>query len=107
MAREEMCINHPDRPATLRCHQCHKPLCDECTRKDGGGAFCSAECSQKQQEFKAAYGGKDKVLKVKGGGLKKLIGLVVAVLILLAIGAKVLKIGICIKLLRIVTFGVL
>ena len=107
MAREEVCINHPDRPATLRCHQCHKPLCDECQRKDGNGVFCSVTCSQKYQEFRAAYGDKAKPLKVKGGVLKKLIGLIIAVLVVLFVGAKVLKIGVCIKLLHLVTAGIL
>ncbi|MFW6161462.1 MAG: B-box zinc finger protein [Planctomycetota bacterium] len=42
---QRYCLTHKDRPAVGLCHQCHKPLCEECRYDEAPqGLFCSREC---------------------------------------------------------------
>lgn len=82
MARELMCMNHPERPAETRCRQCQKPVCKECLKSDADGQFCSFQCSEDFKDFSArqkAGAGK------KGGLLKKLVLLVIVLVVLVVI----------------------
>jgi B-box zinc finger len=78
--RDELCLNHSDRPATTRCSSCHKPVCDECVVASGGGKFCSQACADRTANFQAHAAG----VKGKGGG-GKMVKLVVKVVILTVI----------------------
>ena len=42
-----VCLNHQDRIASGRCSLCLKPVCEECTIKEGNVIFCSEECKEK------------------------------------------------------------
>jgi len=99
VARQEFCINHPDRPAETRCRQCHKPICPECIKSDAGGQFCSFQCSEAYKDFQAREKPKDK----RGMGLiSKLVLLVVIAAVVVLVGAKVLHIGACKSILKLI-----
>ena len=51
MTRVSTCIHHPDREATTRCKQCHKPLCKECRVVSAEGVFCSESCRKELVAF--------------------------------------------------------
>lgn len=43
-----VCANHPDRPTTLRCNRCEKPICPKCAVQTPVGYRCK-ECVRGQQ----------------------------------------------------------
>ncbi|MCJ7514233.1 MAG: B-box zinc finger protein [Anaerolineales bacterium] len=43
-----VCANHPDRPTTLRCNRCEKPICTKCAVLTPVGYRCK-ECVRGQQ----------------------------------------------------------
>ena len=43
--KDQVCLNHTDRPAASRCETCFKPLCDDCIVETDGVHFCSSECA--------------------------------------------------------------
>ncbi len=47
------CLNHPNRPSTISCTQCQKPLCEECVRTTVDGNFCSASCQKQYIDFRS------------------------------------------------------
>jgi len=51
MGRAGYCINHPQRPADIRCIQCHKALCGDCVIRDEGDPFCSKKCASRYRAF--------------------------------------------------------
>ena len=55
MGRAGYCINHPGRPADIRCVQCHKPLCGDCVIRDEGNPFCSRRCASRYRTFYRSY----------------------------------------------------
>jgi len=88
MAAERKCFYHPNRDATSRCYQCHKPLCTECIYETADGKFCSKLCAEKHQNYKAAFSEtKNRVQKVTphGGLLKSIIALVILIAVVIAI----------------------
>ncbi len=96
-----VCVNHPDRAGTARCMCCHKPICNVCVVEDSGKTFCSQTCIENTARFRnfrpvrgPGFFGRLWGLIVSLGGLVLIAG------ILLAIGAKVLKIDFCINLLK-------
>ena len=99
-----ICVNHTNRAATTRCSSCHKPICDECVVKSGSAIFCSQRCLEGAARFNASF----KPQQGPGffGNLKNTVigvgGLVLLGAILVFVGAKILNIGICIKLLKMV-----
>lgn len=48
---ESACINHVHIPATVRCKQCSKPVCDTCIVPGPLGRYCSAACKEKHEHF--------------------------------------------------------
>jgi hypothetical protein len=42
--RNSVCLNHPERPASVRCSVCFKPVCEECAIRSEGSTFCSQAC---------------------------------------------------------------
>ncbi|MCF7853353.1 MAG: hypothetical protein K9N51_01035 [Candidatus Pacebacteria bacterium] len=48
--QDKVCRNHPDRPATERCDNCFKPLCEDCVLIRDGKPFCSERCFENQLE---------------------------------------------------------
>jgi len=49
------CANHPDRPTTLRCNRCNKPICSKCAVLTPVGYRCK-ECVRGQQAiFETAH----------------------------------------------------
>ena len=105
MERDSMCFFHTERPASSRCKQCRKPICDECAKTDANGRFCSFACSQKASDFQK----REQPKPLKHGGLVSKILPLVLVLVLAAgaiyVGAKFLKIAFCIKLLKMAGLG--
>ncbi len=96
------CVRHPDRPASARCHSCHKPVCADCVVQEGSNTFCSKTCRDNYVRFHGRY-----TPEGKPGCLSKLKNLVVGVLALavfggLAVyaGAKLLHVSLCIELLK-------
>ncbi len=55
MGRAGYCVNHPGRPADIRCTQCHKPLCGDCVIQDEGDPFCSKKCASRYRTFHRSY----------------------------------------------------
>jgi len=92
MAAARKCFYHATRDAVTSCYQCHKPLCQQCVQQMPNGKFCSTLCSEKHQDYKAAFSDtKAKVEKVThhGSMLRSIIALIVIIVVLIA----VLKIG--------------
>ena len=94
--REDVCPNHTDRPATTRCHQCHKPACEECTVVTEDGRFCSTQCARAYADFREAGKGAAKPGRSK---LRLIAGAILLLAVLLVVGAKVLNIEVCKKIL--------
>lgn len=44
------CYRHPDRETGLRCYNCHKPICMECTRKTPVGYICP-DCYREKEDI--------------------------------------------------------
>ena len=42
--KKQICINHPDRQASVRCFTCHRYICAECRKKYFHHIFCSFIC---------------------------------------------------------------
>ena len=76
------CMTHKSVPAKTHCHQCHRPVCDECISETSLGQFCSADCASKFAQFQARWKGGS---KPRGGLIKSLVGVVF--LIAIAMGA--------------------
>ncbi|MBI5725115.1 MAG: B-box zinc finger protein [Planctomycetes bacterium] len=93
MAKVDMCVNHADRRAVIRCRQCGKSICDLCVVEAAGAKCCSQECAGKFQQF-AARGG-TMIPKAKVGihpllkGLAGLIVLAAAAFIVLRLLGKI------------------
>ena len=47
---ELTCYNHPNRPTTLRCNQCDRPICASCAVRTPTGYRCK-ECVRGQQKI--------------------------------------------------------
>ena len=78
----ETCNVCHERPARLRCIQCHKPVCDICAHKDANGAFCTRTCGARYAEFQRA----NRPVKPAGSPLLvKLVGLIVGLIALAVI----------------------
>ena len=97
-----VCIRHTERTATARCFTCHKPLCDECELKVEAGSFCSKSCTDNYAKFNARFQSEPRP------GLFALLRKLVVTCLFLAglavlavfIGAKFLKFGFCMELLK-------
>lgn len=50
------CVNHPDRPTTLRCNRCERPICSSCAVRTPVGYRCK-ECVRGQQAVFETAGG--------------------------------------------------
>jgi len=79
---DRKCVVCHDRPATFRCIQCHKPVCDDCAFKTENGAFCGRECATNYREFMRAQAS---TAKRSGGLVKPLIGLIILAAIVAAV----------------------
>jgi hypothetical protein len=97
-----VCMNHPEREATSRCHTCHKPLCTDCSIEDATNTFCSIKCEENYRKFAGR-----KVVEKGPGILARLWGWTMTLLFLAGllavgvfIGARFLNIGFCIDLLK-------
>lgn len=71
MGRTETCLKHPDRPAVIRCPQCHKPLCAQCVISTTEGKFCSRVCSDKAAAFRTAAASQAETVDSPVGGAVK------------------------------------
>lgn len=75
---ERYCLTHKDRLAVGLCHQCHKPVCEECRYDEAPeGLFCSRECYDKYLAYHSR-----KQQPVKGSRLKSLVvGLILLIVL--------------------------
>ncbi|MCY3023421.1 MAG: B-box zinc finger protein [Planctomycetota bacterium] len=97
-----ICVNHTNRAATARCVTCHKPLCAECIVKVKGSTYCSQTCADNAARFNAGF------RPERGPGLfasiknliVSLVGLAIGLAVLVGIGAYVLNIGFCQKIIK-------
>ncbi len=48
-AFELTCYRHPDRPTSLRCYSCHRPICISCAKKTPVGYICP-ECQREAED---------------------------------------------------------
>jgi len=91
---QRFCLEHTDRPAIGLCHQCHKPICEECRYDEAPeGLFCSRECYDRHLAYHSR-----KPPEIKGSRLKSMaVGcliLLVVVAVLAALADRVLGIPI-------------
>ena len=79
------CINHPGVDAAARCKQCNKPVCSACVVKGPTGNFCSQACKEKHETFVQRAATMDSMRRPStlGTKLKRLIGKLIVILILL------------------------
>jgi hypothetical protein len=89
MARDTICRVCHERPASLRCKHCGKPVCDECSFKGKDGVFCSRKCASDYSEYQDSE--KPAPVKRRGSLLRKII---ILALILAAILFALFKLGI-------------
>lgn len=81
------CLSHPGVEAVGRCKQCGKPFCNACKVLGPTGLFCSEACKSKHETFVQ----RAQQLESKKGSVsimakvRKLLGNVVAIIILLII----------------------
>lgn len=79
------CINHPGVEAAARCKQCNKPVCSACVVKGPTGNFCSQACKERNESFVQRAATLDSMRRPStfGTKLKRLVGKLIVVLILL------------------------
>ena len=75
-----VCANHPDRPTTLRCNRCEKPICSKCARITPTGYRCPECISGQQKVFETAIP-RDYFLAFPIAGIISLVGAVFAMYI--------------------------
>lgn len=98
-----VCVNHPKQPAVARCVTCSKPVCSSCVVKAEGHTFCSATCKENRAKFKAGYKPqKDSVLAGLMSYVKLIVALAVIGFIAVFVGAKVVGLGFCQSLLKMI-----
>ena len=81
------CVVCHDEEATKRCIQCHKWVGDSCAVTDDKGVFCSRSCAKDYRDYEESKeGGQEEGKRGFVGCLvRKIVGLIVLVVILLAI----------------------
>jgi hypothetical protein len=82
LGRTETCIEHPDRPAAARCAACHRPVCSSCVVTTADGKFCSHTCADKTSDYRKRA---KKIKAPGGGGIAKLVRLVVWIVVIIVI----------------------
>ena len=50
---DKVCLNHTSTPATSRCTNCFKPICNECIKVESNEHFCSQICIEKHKRTSA------------------------------------------------------
>jgi len=45
------CVNHPERPSTMRCRRCNLPICKKCAVVTPHGVYCSETCAEQMAKF--------------------------------------------------------
>ncbi len=50
-ASQAGCVNHPTKPAVLRCKQCGAGVCKQCIIPGPVGRYCSETCKQQHEAF--------------------------------------------------------
>jgi len=50
-ASQAGCVNHPTKPAVLRCKQCGVGVCKQCIVPGPVGRYCSETCKQQHEAF--------------------------------------------------------
>jgi hypothetical protein len=71
------CANHPNRPTTLRCNRCGKPICSKCAYHTPVGYRCR-ECVRGQQAVFETAKSRDLVVAIVVAGLA--VGLSIGIL---------------------------
>ena len=77
MTRQDLvpssCINHPERPSTVRCRRCNVPICNKCKVVTAHGVYCSTACSEQMAAFLKKAASLDRPTRKAKGGLKRLL----------------------------------
>jgi hypothetical protein len=97
-----VCVNHPQQPAVARCVTCNKPVCSSCVVKSDGRTFCSGTCRDNHAKFSGYKSAKEGFLANLASYVKLIVALAVIGAIVLFVGAKVLHLGFCESLLKLV-----
>lgn len=97
-----VCVNHPQQAAVARCVTCNKPVCSSCVVKADGRTFCSERCQENHAKFSGYKPAKEGFFANLLSYVKLLIALAVIGAIVVFIGAKVLHLGLCERLLKLV-----
>jgi len=75
MVRQELvpssCINHPERPSTVRCRRCNVPLCDKCKIVTAHGVYCSETCAEQMAVFLKKAAALEQPLRRARGGIMR------------------------------------
>jgi len=84
-ASQSGCVNHPTKPAVLRCKQCGVGVCKQCIVPGPVGRYCSETCKQQHEEFMQKAQSAEQKVKNKrslrlGPTIRKLV-IVVAIII--------------------------
>ena len=83
MGRAGYCVNHPGRPADIRCIQCQKPLCGDCVIRDEGDPFCSRKCASRYRTIHRSYEEAHAKRPVSVVVRRVIVGVLIAVIVLL------------------------
>ncbi len=75
-----VCANHPDRPTSLRCNRCEKPICIKCAVLTPTGYRCRECVSGQQKVFETALS-RDYVVAFVIAAILGVIGSVIAMYI--------------------------
>ena len=77
MTRQDLvpssCINHPERPSTVRCRRCNVPICNKCKVVTAHGVYCTNACSEQMAAFLKKAASLDRPVRRAKGGLLRLL----------------------------------
>jgi len=97
MTRQELvpssCINHPERPSTVRCRRCNVPICNKCKVVTAHGVYCSKACAEQMAAFLKKAASLDRPMRKAKGGLMRLLTKLVVLIVVAGAGWYLVKNG--------------
>ena len=97
-ASQSGCVNHPTKPAVLRCKQCGVGVCKQCIIPGPVGRYCSETCKQQHEEFMRKSQAAEQKVKnkhpIRWGRLLRKLVIIVGIIVGLGVLGSVVNIPI-------------
>jgi len=98
MAKQDLvrtsCINHPERPSTIRCRRCNVPICNKCKVVTAHGVYCSETCAEQMAAFLKKAASLDGPAVRKGRRMLRFSGRFIVLVAVVASAWYLLRMGI-------------